>query len=278
MTELNCEHMINKIPLLLDNQLPEQEKACLLDHIHSCPTCSMEYDFFCKTKELTETLSAPKLSCGFHDRLMNTIETEAKRPVLRPKKLFYRKTYGFAAAAAVLALSVASYVALQSGFDNGQTGTLTAPVAPHSTEAAITPRAQASTAPEDSKTTPKAGPSIASNAPRQESPAAPAFEQSAKEPPFSAAQIAENPENALLPAVTDDEKTPDCKVYRVFVDQWALPLAEEKMQGFTKEENGYRVETAVAPLLSELATLSGYRVEEAASENENTYIQLSTNQ
>ena len=278
MTDINCEHIIEKMPLLLDNQLPRQKADAIFLHIRSCPTCSAEYDFFCKTRQLTGALSAPKLPDDFHARLMHAVAQDAPKPALRPKTHFYRKAAGFAATAAVLALSALSFISMQNGFFIRQTEDLTASFASPSIDAAVTPQTQASLAPDDSNSAPDKTLGAAENTPSHKQALTPEPETFSKEPSLPATHNQETAEDAPLPAATNHENNLEYKVYRVFLDQSALPLAEEKLQSFTKDENGYRIETEVAPLLSALSALSGYRAEETPSPNGATYILLFTNE
>ena len=108
MAKSDCENILNLIPLYIDNMLSKEESDIVCRHIEECASCKEEYEFL-KSIMGTE-LPEIEVPDGFHDRLMANV----RKTIPSPKKRVYlnRRIISGVAAAAVIALSVVSYLNL----------------------------------------------------------------------------------------------------------------------------------------------------------------------
>lgn len=276
MAKLKCANILPLIPLLADDALSAAESDRLKKHLSVCPACRREFDLYRAMKRTTASLSAPQLSSDFHEKLMKTIgETKlsqetASAPkrarVLRPS--FLRHAMGYAAAAAVVALSVVT-LSQVSFLDMPKTTPSDNLVAqPQVTQSQVTedvtaqpqvvqPRVAQSPAGEpipsiDSQVTPsRVTPSRVTPSrvtPSQATPHQDAPSQESTAPAASCGIVAEEPQQTSA-------------TYRVFIKTAHLPEAQELLADCPQNEHGYRVENSVSPLLEALSALPGYRTE-----------------
>lgn len=112
MIKSDCENIQHIIPLYIDNMLSEEETSILCEHIKSCSICKEELTFMQHMVEKTAELPEVPVSKSFHQGLMEKVSKEPK--IFQKWYAFSWKTAtSFAAAAAVVALSVVSFLSLE---------------------------------------------------------------------------------------------------------------------------------------------------------------------
>ena len=105
-----CENVHEMLSLYIDDMLTEAETKQVEKHLQTCQACRAEYVFL---KSIVSTAqSMPKLTVdtAFHEKIMENVAQAAKESQ-KPKparKNVWKLASGFAAAAAVVALSVIS--------------------------------------------------------------------------------------------------------------------------------------------------------------------------
>ena len=112
----DCTKISECIPLYLDNMLSKAEYDIVEHHLAECKCCREEYTVLKTARNAVKSLPEPELPEGFHKSVMNKI-----RAVGKPKTTFrpYAKHLaGFAAAAAVVVLSVVSVARLDAPEQN----------------------------------------------------------------------------------------------------------------------------------------------------------------
>lgn len=103
-----CEKMMQLCEQSLDRELTPEEQSELNQHLETCPACAA---YLADLRFLTDTLSeAPALPAGLHERIMSSIENEARPTVVqqahhRNRKMPVSAMLVAAAACVVLALS-----------------------------------------------------------------------------------------------------------------------------------------------------------------------------
>ncbi len=269
MAKSKCMNILPSIPLLVDGALSASESDSIEKHLSVCPDCRREFDLYRAMKHTTATLSAPQLSSDFHEKLMKTIgevtlsqETAAPKRarVLRPP--FLRHAMGFAAAAAVVALSIVSFLNMPKTTPSDNLDDFAAQpqvVQPQVTQSQVTqsqgtesrvaqvPAGEPSPSIDHQVAQPQVTPSQVTQSqttPRQDAPA-----QESTAPAASCGIVAEEmPQQKFV-------------TYRVFIEKAYLTEAEAMLAGCPQDEHGYRVENGATPMLETLSTLPGYRTE-----------------
>jgi len=116
MKQSDCESVQNLLSLYIDNMLSEEESNIVREHIKSCASCREELALMQSILKETKNLPEIEVSADFHKNLMEKIKAEGK-----PEKKFavnWKQAAGFVAAAAVVALSVVSFIELDRTPDN----------------------------------------------------------------------------------------------------------------------------------------------------------------
>ena len=105
-----CENVREMLSLYIDDMLTEAETQQVEQHLQACQECRAEYEFL---KGIVSTAqSMPKLTvdAAFHEKIMENVAQAAKesQKLKSTRKNIWKLASGFAAAAAVVALSVIS--------------------------------------------------------------------------------------------------------------------------------------------------------------------------
>ncbi len=287
MAKSKCANILPSIPLLADGALSAAESDSIEKHLSVCPACRREFDLYRAMKQTTASLSAPRLSIGFHENLMKTIgevtpsqETAAPKRarVLRPS--FLRHTMGYAATAvaavAVVALSVVTLS--QVSFLNIPKATPSDNLDDFVTQSQVTQPQVAESQGAQPKMTesqvtqsPTGAPIPSSDTSTNESPATPHRDAPAQVTESQVTQPQGTTPAAscgiVTEGVTQSQATQQkFATYRVFIEKAYLPEAEALLAGCPLDERGYRIvtpsqENGAAPMLEALSALPGYRTE-----------------
>lgn len=94
---MNCSEVQILISAMLDDELSEQDRALVMEHIASCPECRNVYEAFSSLSDSLGDLEEPP--ADFTETVMQSVRAAAKPPVRKRRWL-----RGFAAMAACLAL------------------------------------------------------------------------------------------------------------------------------------------------------------------------------
>lgn len=116
----DCKNIQELIPLYLDNMLSDEENDTVRTHIETCDVCKAEYELMASIMQTAASLPEIDVPEGFHEKLMEKVKAEAEAK--KERKAFalpWKKVSGFAAAAAVIAVSVVSFMQLDR--ENNQT-------------------------------------------------------------------------------------------------------------------------------------------------------------
>jgi hypothetical protein len=114
MAKSECTNILNLIPLYIDNMLSDEENDIVCEHIKECASCRGEYEFLKSIMAGAESLPEIEVPKDFHETLMNKVRAEAKGQKLHRHKFSgWRSFAGIAAAAAVVAVSIVSYINLE---------------------------------------------------------------------------------------------------------------------------------------------------------------------
>ena len=302
MKQADCETVQKQIPLYIDNMLSDEEQVIVKEHIKKCDACQSELALRSSILVDLATLPEPELSEGFHERFVENLKQEASKPRIRAR-IPWKKVTSFAAAAAVVALSVVSFFQLEQS-DGGQNPDvyLTEP----------TPAVQQGVSDEGEASSALVSETEATQAPPQEGRALhktqgkPAGKQETHLPQVakemtegqpavytpSSRMIAEDGQGdadaasgseteSSEPAAQEafsGETVPDKTIYSVVtvtVAETAKEQAEEILSMYAKDDYGYAVGDSLNDVLARLEALEGYSaVTEDAEEIAGNYIVL----
>lgn len=119
MAKSDCTNILNLLPLYIDRMLSEKENDIVCKHLAGCKSCSDEYEFFKSVTEQFRSLPEIEVSQNFHERLTDKLAAEKITPQIGGNKRFGRRPFvGIAAAAAVVAVSVVSYMNLDRNINS----------------------------------------------------------------------------------------------------------------------------------------------------------------
>lgn len=284
MKQADCETVQKQIPLYIDNMLAGEEKDFMQEHIVGCDACRSELALMQSILAQVATLPEPELSADFHERFVENLQKEASRPKIRAI-IPWKKVTGFAAAAAVVALSVVSFFQLdQNGAGQNPDIYLTEPtpavqqgVPDEGKEGgAFVSETEKAQAEPETKHVPKA--KTVEQAGTQEAHLPQTAQEIAEEQPAvytpSSRTVSEDGQGgagaaasetaAMEPAAheafsgdTTHEETA-YSVVTVTVAESAKAQAEEILSVHTKDDNGYAVGDRLNEVLSRLEVLEGY--------------------
>ncbi len=135
----DCKQIQEIIPLYIDNMLSDEEQNAVRAHIETCEACKAEYELMASIIKTAASLPELDVPEGFHEKLMEKVKAEAEKK--QERKMYalpWKKISGFAAAAAVIAVSVVSFMQLDR--ENNQTNPDVylknpAPISTHDSEA-----------------------------------------------------------------------------------------------------------------------------------------------
>lgn len=290
MAKSKCTNILPFIPLLVDGALSATESHSIEKHLSVCPDCRREFDLYRAMKQTAASLPTPSLSSDFHENLMKTIAVETtaapkRARVLRPS--FLRHAMGFAAAAAVVALSVVTLS--QVSFLNMPKASPSDNLDDFVTQSQVTELQVAQ-------------PQVTQSQGAQSQGAQPQVVQPRVTAPKVATPIADEPTRSIDSQVTPSQVTPSqvapsqvapsqatphqdapaqestapaasCGIlaeeipqqkfvtYRVFIEKAYLAEAQGLLADCTLDAHGYRADNGAAPLLKALSALPGYRTE-----------------
>lgn len=270
MVKSDCEHIENLIPLYIDNMLSEEENDIVCEHIKNCPKCLEDYEF--SKSIMKAAASVPKISVpeNFHKNLMENVRKEAAAK--RVKLVALRRTVvSFAAAAAVVALSVAAHINLpqNSGTQNPDDFVAPAPV-----EHTAAPEENETIAPvqeETAKPSPKVAAKPESKEVKVQSETnavsdvseevliAPSEESEETAPPVST----EESDAPSAFSLRDNEgisvaRMSDYRIISVTVDESEYEKAEEILKELEKDETGYKLPEDSTEILNKLSEIEGF--------------------
>lgn len=290
MATSDCEKILELIPLYLDNMLSDEENDMVREHIENCLDCEKELSFMKAVMGSAHTLTAPNLPADFHEKLMEQVEKEV-RPVRKNYRAMLRRSFmSVAAAAAVVALSVVSFLNLEMGSDTVNPDQFTKP----------NPTAQVQNTPDFSKEEQAAAPVgesekvkqntkgkstpkkvVEKQAEKAETPVVVSETEQAEPFAYRGGRMAESED--VPTALAEDEgvfavaETPKTEFVKVFVTvaETDVSLAETILQEYPKDQVGYLVEDGLEDVLLELSNLSGYaETREYSEELSGNYIVL----
>jgi len=108
--QYNCETVKDMLSLYIDNMLCDDEATAVRAHLKACSECKKEYEFLNGIVSAANTMPALSVSADLHAKIM---QAATKQPVKKPaRRSLWRIASGFAAAAAVVAISVISFGSL----------------------------------------------------------------------------------------------------------------------------------------------------------------------
>ena len=288
LKKTDCETVQKQIPLYIDNMLSDEEKIIVKEHIEKCDACQSEFALMQSILKDLAALPEPELSEGFHERWVANLQKEASKPrisIVIP----WKKVTGFAAAAAVVALSVVSFFQLdQNGTGQNPDVYLTEPApivqqgVSDASEESGTPVSEA----EETQVNPRQGRAMEA---RTEKPAGKqethlpevaqemADGQPAVYTPASRMIAEDGVQDAGLEAFSGETEYGETTygVVTVTVAETAKPQAEEILAAYPKDDYGYAVGESLQDVLARLELLEGYSMTAETVESiSETYIVL----
>lgn len=263
MTAPDCEKIQELLPLYVEKELSEEETELIRKHLENCEECQKEYAFFASMLENLSSMPEPELSEGFHENLMRKVR--AKAPL---KKTYYfnvKRIAGFAAAAAVIAFSIVSFMNLEKANEQSKNPDvyLTAPA-----------QKEAPQAEETKNPITKEEPVV----PRKTSvPKTYVGEKEAQSEggvPFSKAREIQEVPSAQASSAPAMAQTEGIAAYTeesfvcttVTVSEKDKAIAEVILSDFEKNDTGYVVGELLEKVLARLSVLDGYTAETEQSE------------
>ncbi len=266
MVKSDCEHIENLIPLYIDNMLSEEENDILCEHIKSCPECAENLKFLKSMMAVAK--DAPEISVpeDFHSNLMNGVRKEAAKKSLGLLAL-KRTIVGFAAAAAVVALSVTAHINLNENKVTQNPDDFITPIP-----------AQQTTDPEENEV-------VTPEPEETEEPSAkPESKKNVSKNVVDASKNVSSKSEATLPAESTEEtdapstfsrrenegisvaRMSGCRVIKISVYESEREKAEKLLKGLEKDETGYKLSQENEKILEELAKLEGFSSREEVNE------------
>ena len=268
MANTDCKKILNLIPLYIDNCLSEIDTDIVSRHIDSCDACRKEYEFLSSLMSTAATLEETDLSADFHKKLMEKAN-DLKNKKRAKRVILLKRSSAGVAAAAVVALCVASFGNINKTIEHPISDSTTSPV-PEEVSVADTPvytaeesKAQVKT-PTKTKDTPKP--------PKSETPAISPDEEISKAQTFNpnisgiqkapsgggssyaVAKSIEPVADAQTEAVAIAETALTFTVARISPTEETLEAVNEILSAYEKDEEGYIVPDigAVLQKISEL--------------------------
>ena len=108
MKQSDCESICYLLSPYIDNMLSDEESDIVREHIANCASCREELAMMQSIQTVTKQLPDIEVSADFHKNLMEKIKAEGKTE--KRYAIPWKKAAGFVAAAAVVALSVVSFL------------------------------------------------------------------------------------------------------------------------------------------------------------------------
>ncbi len=262
MTALDCEKTKALLPLYIEHELSE-EMELIKKHLENCPECQKDYTFFTSMLESLSSLPEPELPGDFHANLMRKVK--ATSPIKKTYFIDFKRIAGFAAAAAVIALSVVSFMNLEKTNEQSKNPDvyLTAPAQ----EETQTPQAEEIKTPK-AKVEPMAprktsGPKTTIDG-REVQGEASGFSRVREVPESQVSDV--HAETSAAPALEQTEEISAYTIEETFtlatvsVSEAEKENAEAILSNFSKGDQGYLVGKDLELTLEKLAALEGYTV------------------
>lgn len=257
MNASNCEKISPLLSLYMDNMLSEKENDSVREHIKTCAACREEYEFMKTLASSTKDLPMPELPKDFHENLMakvrETKQEETKRVTFTFGPGFRRTVASFAAAAAVVAVSVVSLQNLDSGNVSVNPDTYVEMATPKDAEEIVTP-----VTPEQHENKPTVNPVTPEKPAREEVSGTPLAPQTAEENP-APLPASDVPMVASLDDETDgggaaafSGRMIQHQMVTVYVKEQEQNTAKEILSAYPEHEAGYFVEEGLREVIRTL--------------------------
>ena len=107
--QYNCESVKEMLSLYIDNMLCEDESEAVKTHLAECDECKGEYDFLKGMTCVAREMPVLSVSTDLHAKIMQAA-TSQQAVKKSARRILWRMASGFAAAAAVVAISVISFL------------------------------------------------------------------------------------------------------------------------------------------------------------------------
>ena len=147
----SCEEIEILINLYLDDMLPSEEQAVLMEHLQTCPACRVRFEELCTLKTVLGQLEEPA-PAELHERIMTYVEeqTKTEKKVIPFRRKGWHRALAGVAACAVLAVAAARFApSLDLSVTNGGQNTAAIEMAPTASSALTTTDALAPESAED---------------------------------------------------------------------------------------------------------------------------------
>lgn len=308
MKDTDCTGISNLIPLYIDNMLSKKENDIICEHIKVCPKCNEDYAFL--KSIMSEARSLPELDVpnGFHETLMRKIEKPRARVNIKRDIFNRRFLTSMAAAAAVIAVSVVSFVNLdkQEFSENPdefvvETKNETSAPEKEPIEVIVDDASGAEDVKAPSATNPKRVSEKSPTPKIQKAIETPEYTVSQNEEIKTANEGSGEADTASIPSAAslEDENVPTDKTriseedvnetstwsvlnnedskleYHISVSTSEIENAENILSDYETDETGYKIENDVDLVLDKLSELDGYNlISKTESNNEFNYIIL----
>ena len=265
MAKSDCEHILNLIPLYIDNMLSEEENDILCEHIKICRECKKEAEFLKSVTRVAGEIPEIEVPNDFHERLMNKIAMEDMQKKRFGIVALKRTAISFATAAAVIALSVTAHFNLPKNTDTKDVDdfapiTISVPeqepvIKEESKKETIKPKAKTVQAAEEPKAVPKTDEKEQETVPNEAN---------------------------MISVISDDSDDKDTEtriekhqIVSVTLDDGEYEKAEEILNDFEKDDKGYKIYNNLEDIIAKLSELYGFSSQtEQSDEIECNYIVL----
>lgn len=78
---MNCDMVRDNLSLYMDNELDEEERALMEEHLKSCPECMKELEAYMKIRDMLRQMPDEELPKGYCKKLHNLLKTQANENV-----------------------------------------------------------------------------------------------------------------------------------------------------------------------------------------------------
>lgn len=256
MFEQDCEHIKNLIPLYIDSMLTEEEMSVVEKHLDECKNCKEDYLFLKSVITTASEIPEIEVPKDFHKNVMNSILHQSKKAKRIKLQALKRTVVSFAAAAAVIALSVAAHVNFNdnSTVQNVDDFVINTPVSEktaevsepekqrkNETKAVSEPTAEPSKAPANSSEKNENSEPVTENEP-------------------DAGMVEDMPNVMSLEEDTPSSKTTAFRMINISVNEEEVHKALEILEECEKDEIGYMPEGNTVVIIEKLSNLNGFTI------------------
>lgn len=110
---MSCEEIREMISAMTDNELSEDDRALLMEHLAACPECMKVYEAFASVSEMLSDLE--EVPEGFTDSVMQKLRAKSQAP---KRKISFLRVAGLAACLALILFSGRNLSVLRLGAFN----------------------------------------------------------------------------------------------------------------------------------------------------------------